>query len=113
MLKKELRSREYFGEIAILNNFQRPSTCVAKFRTFCLVISLKNYSSSISLRVDIGFSSDIAKIIKNVPFLKNISIQKLSDLVGKSIVQRYSSDEILLKEGENTKYLWIIKKGHV
>lgn len=54
-MKKELKAREYFGEVALLYDCQRTATCVTKNNTQCLVIDIEIYNRCLS----VGFYSAI------------------------------------------------------
>lgn len=51
-MKKELKSREYFGEISLQYDCQRTATCVTKYRTQCLVINLDIYNRCLSVSIN-------------------------------------------------------------
>lgn len=52
-------------------------------------------------------------VLSRIELFSNLKQSKVLELIGQCIIQLFNTNTVLFKEGEQTKYVWILKGGRV
>ena len=103
---------EYFGEVALLHETERLASAKTLKKTTFYILERHNFKKIIE-KINFKLYEQNKKFIESVPVLSVIDPTEKSILCQKIIQSKFIEGEYIVKEGEFSNKLFIIKSGEV
>lgn len=100
-----------FGELALLHNAKRNAT-VKTANTECVLYKLKRqYFSHVMQQYIIKRDNDRMKLLKSVPDLRNLGMEKLRKIVDSLEEEKFLDGDCIIRQGSTGDLFYIIASG--
>jgi len=110
--KVKKREWEYFGEVALLHETERLASAKTLKKTTFYILERHNFKKIIE-KINFKLYEQNKKFIESVPVLSVIDPTEKTILCQKIIQSKFMEGEYIVKEGEFSNKLFIIKSGEV
>ena len=107
-----LKENDSFGELALLHNSCRTSTIISKTDCLCWCIDRRKFRKIIDHINNKNFSES-RKFIISIPILSNLPNDIISILCSNLLKVYYDPGDYIIREGDTSKCMYIIKDGEV
>ena len=105
-----LKQGDSFGDLALLYETTRTATVVAHERLVVVVINRENFQKSVK-EIKSAHLERIVNLYKKAKCFHRFSDSFIVQLAGKSELRVVPSNTVVVKEGEDSKYLFFILQG--
>lgn len=109
----ELKSGDYFGEMALMLKDKRHANCFAQGTVKCFSLSREKFDLLLGPVQQMLAKKMRIRILKSVPILSRLSDNKLMKLAGVMRVQAFADGAYIIKQGEEGSRFYIINEGEV
>ena len=110
---RRLRQKDYFGEIALLQNVPRTSNVVANGNVECWVIARENFKQHLGELSDLLDENMKRRFLTSAPSLNALNKNEIEKLIKVVKFEYYEDKQNIIRQGDVGDKFFIIVKGNV
>ncbi|CAK8674002.1 cGMP-dependent protein kinase 1-like isoform X2 [Clavelina lepadiformis] len=109
---RTMKSGSVFGELALMYNCKRTATVTAKGATKVWMLE-RNIFQMVMMNTTRSIRAEIAKALKKVPLLQNMSKGKLLKIIDALEEEKFHERDYIIRQGEDGDTFYIVMEGEV
>ena len=109
----QLKTGDYFGEMALMLNETRHANVIAVSQVKCLTLDREKFNLLLGPVQDILAKRMRTRILQSVPLLSKLPEGKLTKLASIMRVQSFPNGSYIIKQGDEGSRFYIINEGEV